>query len=363
MSMSAEEILLNCKKQFDFIKTDINVLLAYIQEMILHCREIDNSGYYEEQLKQLEKRVKDEIEDLKYADQYAKEVEGQVHVATERYHEIQRFAERKREMIADFKTEVFMLKKDVVKKEQEAIAKKLSESMFSSFEEMVNEFVSLQDTLDDKVLVKNYFDKYEAVLRNKSKEEIIEELKNHLTSEKESFKFIAKQMINSSIQLYDQDQDVVNAIKEDAKDFLQNSNEQNIFEDAKKFFVNSSRNAENEAIRKDNVIKIVKAIRDVGYIVNENNIRKIEEKNLILIHGEKVTGESADFAVRLDGSFIYNYEGFEGKEHDADADAFLQKLREQGIQSQDAFNKQYREPKYIAKNQQSLVNKKTKSDK
>ncbi|AHI52522.1 hypothetical protein [Spiroplasma culicicola] len=363
MSMSAEEILLNCKKQFEFIKTDINTLLAYIQELLEECHQIDNSNFYTEKLESLIKKVKDEILDLQKADDYAKEVEGQTHVATERYHEIQRYAERKRELIAEFKAEVFALKKDITVKEQDAMVKNLNDSLYNSFDDLKREIINFYETVDDRTIIQNYFNEFETVLRNKDKSQLLEIVANHLNEQKQSTKFITKQMINSSIQLYDNDKDVVNAIKDDAKVFLTESNDSNLFDQAKQFFIKASKSAENEAIRKDNVIKIVNAIRAVGYIVDENNIRKLEEKNLILIHGEKVTGETADFAVRLDGSFVYNYEGFEGHEHDVDADAFLQKLREQGIQSSEEFNKQYREPKYIAKNKAIINNKKTNSSK
>lgn len=363
MSMSAEEVLFSCKKQFDFIKTDIKALLAYIEELIKHCQEIDNSIFFQDKLQEYKKRVMDEIADLNQIEKYANQNTKDTHIAIERYHEIQKQVEKKRSAIADLKTEMYALKKDVVKKEQDTIARKVMEMLSTDYESLKNEIVNLQNNLDDKVLAKNYFEKNEAKLINQSKGEIISAINKYMIEIKESSKQIAKDIINQTINLYKDDQDLVNAIKNDAWDFLQNVNETNIFTEANKFVINASRNAEQEAVRKDAVIKIVKAIRDVGYIVNESNIRRVEEKNLILIHGEKVSGETASFAVRLDGSFVYNYEGFEGKEHDVDAKEFLKKLREEGIQSTEEFNKQYHEPKYIAKRNQMLQNKKKDSNK
>ncbi|ARU92179.1 hypothetical protein SCLARK_001721 [Spiroplasma clarkii] len=363
MSMSAEEILFNCQKQFNFIKTDIETLLEYIKELISHCQEIDNSKFYEEQLLKIKERVLNEINDLKSLEKSANEIKRETHVAVEKYHELQRMAEKKREAIAEFKTQIYNLKRDVVKKEQMAITKKLQEHLSLNYNDLKSEILNLQNSIDDKALVQKYLDSNEVKFINLTTSQIISKVNDYLVETKESIAYQAKEVVRQAIKLYEADEDLVKAIQTDAKEFLQNTNSENFSSATKQFLMNASKKAEQEAVRKDAVIKIVKAICEVGYIVIEENIRKIEEKNVILIHGEKVSGETASFIVRLDGSFVYNYEGFEGHEHDIDADSFLKKLHEQGVQSTAAFNKQYREPKYIAKRSEILKKKKSDSQK
>ncbi|QGS51603.1 hypothetical protein [Spiroplasma tabanidicola] len=360
MSMTAEEVLFNCKKQFDFIKTDIDTLLRYVKELLEQCRDIDNSSFFVEQFKEIEKVIKNEIEDLKISEEYVKEVETETHIAIERYHEIQRFAEQKRDKIAEIKARVLGLRKDVVKKEQETIAKNLYSSVYESFEQLKNILINSQKNIDDKTIMLNYLNDNEAVLKNFSKENIINKANSYISAQKESIKYLSKQVVNDIERNYSYDNDLIEAIEKEKIEYLNNLNEDNFIKNSKIFFSKVSKNIENESIRKDNVIKIINAIQATGYLVDENDIKKIKEKNLVLIHAVKETGESADFAVRLDGSFLYNYEGFEGHEHDADADAFLKKMREQGITSWEAFNKQYREPKYVSKNS-AIINSKKKS--
>ncbi|QBQ07375.1 hypothetical protein SGLAD_v1c01760 [Spiroplasma gladiatoris] len=359
MSMTAEEVLLNCKKQFDFINTEINTLLKYIQELILECKDIDNSNFFLEQFKELEKKVKYELEDFKKAQDYVDEVQEDTHVKTERYHEIQRFAERKRNSLADFKAEVLALRKDIVKKEQNTIAKKLNDSLFKNYEDLKISLIQQQKDVDTKTLVKNYFENNEEILKNKNHDQIVEIINNYIINEKQDVTVLAKEVISNTIKEYKEDNDILNSFKNDALELLKDLNQDNFFKKIKRFYSNSLKNIENEIVRKDNVKKIIQAIEDIGYHVNENNVRKIEEKNLIIIHAQKETGESADFAVKLDGSIVYNYEGFEGHEHDVDANDFLNKLKEYGINSSEAFNKQYREPKYVAKHKELIKNKKT----
>ncbi|QHX36388.1 hypothetical protein [Spiroplasma sp. BIUS-1] len=361
MSMTAEEILVNCEKQFGFIKKDIDALIKYIKELIGHCEQIDNSGFYKKQIEELLNRLTKEQEDLAQ-NTYEREISSDTHVAIETYHEIQRYAERKREVIADFKAQVFSFKKDVLIKEQENILKALDKNLFEDLSNLKDSLITKYENEEDKLYIKKMFEEKQHILINKKSNEIydfvLEELKNY----KASNDIIAKEIVSSSIDLYKEDRDLVESIRQEAQNFMGIKETKNFQEDIKNYFSKSSKIAEQEAVRKDNVVKIVNSIREVGYIVNEDNIRKLEEKNMILIHGEKPTGETADFAVRLDGSFIYNWEGFEGHEHDADAQAFLKKLKEFNLHSSDEFNKQYREPKYIAKNKQVFKNKNNNSN-
>lgn len=364
MSMSAQEVLLNCKKQFEFIKKDITAVLAYIQEAIDHCKQIDNSNFYSEKLKELEIRVKKELLDLKTADDYANELELEAHLKIQKYREIQRFIENKRKNIAKFKTEVFALKKDVVKKEQESIFLKLNTSSFDDYVTLKDKIINLYSNIDDKAIVKKFLLENEVLFLNKNYDEVVSNVNIFMTNKKQSTNYVMTDMINKSIKFYDDDPEMVTMLQDNIKMFEANTkdNERNLLNKINDFWHDSSKNIENEVVRKDCVVKIVKAIRDVGYIVKEDNIRKNKEKNLILIYGEKISGESASFAVRLDGSYVYNYEGFQGKEHDHDADQFLKKLYENGIQSTNSLKRQYREPKYIAKQKNQILNKKNKKN-
>ncbi|AGR41847.1 hypothetical protein [Spiroplasma diminutum] len=356
MSMTAEEILINCEKQFSFIKKDIDVLIKYIKELLVHCNQIDNSGFYQNQINELLEKINKEQIDLAQ-NTYERELSSDTHVAIETYHEIQRYAERKRESIADFKAQVYSFKRDVLIKEQENILKSLDKNSFDDLEIVRNDLIAKYKDDEDKILIRNIFDQNHHYLINFRGEKLYNFIFEKLKHIKASNKSISKEIIAKSIDLYSEDRDLVEAIRDESQLFMNLDNNGNFQENAKQYFIKSSKLAEQEAVRKDNVIKIVKAIREVGYVVNEENIRRIQEKNMILIHGEKLTGETADFAVKLDGSFVYNWEGFEGHEHDEDAQAFLNKLKEFNLHSSDEFNKQYREPKYIAKNKQIFKNK------
>ncbi|WP_339021169.1 hypothetical protein [Spiroplasma endosymbiont of Atherix ibis] len=359
--MTAKEILVNCEKQFSFIKKDINSLIKYIKELIEQCKQIDSSGFFKKQIEQiLEELTKEQIDLTKNT--YEREISSDNHVAIETYNEIQRYAERKREVIADFKTKVFCFKKDILEKEQENILKSLDKNIFEDITNFKNSLISNYSSSEDKLYIKNLFEKNEHILINKKGNELYDFILQSLKEHKSSNNSIVKEVVSSSIDLYKEDEDIVNSIKQDAKDFISKINLINLQNSIKDYFVKSSKIAEQEAVRKDNVIKIVKAIREVGYIVKEDNIRKIAEKNLILIHGEKLTGEAADFAVKLDGTFVYNWEGFEYHKHDIDAQSFLNKLKEFNLHSSDEFNKQYREPKYIAQNKKIIKNKNTNSN-
>ncbi|WP_342258604.1 hypothetical protein [Spiroplasma endosymbiont of Dioctria linearis] len=360
MSMSAEEILINCEKQFSFIKKDIDVLIEYIIELISHCEQIDNSGFYKKEIEKLLEELKKEEKDLA-RNTYERDLSTNTHVAIETYHEIQRYAERKRDTLAEFKVQVVSLKRDVLIKEQENILKVFTKDNFRDLISFKNELISKYKNEKDKLFIKEMFEKNQHRLINKKPEEIINLITEELKQFKTSNRVMSKEIVKNSIQLYKEDSDLLTAIKEQANKLISLKETKNYQKDIKDYFISSSKLAEQEAIRKDNVIKIVKSIREVGYIVKEENIRKIKEKNLILIHGEKLTGETADFVVKLDGSFVYNWEGFEGHEHDADAQAFLNKLKEFNLHSSKEFNKQYREPKYIAKNKQNINNKKNKN--
>ncbi|AGR40855.1 transcriptional regulator [Spiroplasma taiwanense] len=362
MSMSAEEILINCEKQFSFLKKDIEVLISYINELLAQCKKIDNSNFFQQQINYFLEKLKIENKEL-IENAFEKEISSDVHVEIEKYHEIQRFAEKKRNNITDLKTKIFLLKSDIIKKEQMQIKKSLEKNYFSNILDLKKQLIMNYKDDQDKLFIKKLFEDKEHLFINKKKDKILSYIFIELEKYKTSNKIIFEEIISNSIELYKDDQDVFAIVKNEMKLLSENKDNENINEIISKYLYNSSKLAEQEVIRKDNVLKIVNAIRKVGYIVNPNNIRKIKQKNLIIIHGEKITGETADFAVRHDGSFIYNWEGFEGRQHDEDAKAFIKKLKDFNIHASNEFNKQYREPKYIAKRKKVITENNTKKDK
>ncbi len=348
MSMSAQQVLLNCKKHFELIKKDLKLLLSYIKEEIEKCKMIDASNFHQEEINKLYKEVEKKLSDMSIADEMAKEVQKDEHIAIEQYNKINNYLERKRETIADLKTKVFIYKKDIVNTEQKFISNALINKSYASFQELVQGIIQSQVSTDDKILVKKFLIDNEVRLINLPKNDVIEEAKNYIFNQKQKTEHIINDVVKSSIEYIKDEEGMEDYLKDEVSTFKEVTNEQNLFRNVKSYFMNASKSTESELVRRDNVIKIVNAIRSIGYVVNPENIINKKEKNVIFIHGEKPSGETADFAVRLDGSFIYNYEGFENHDHDEDANDFMKKLKEFGLSSSEAYKKVYREPKYVA---------------
>lgn len=358
MSMTAEEILVNCQKEFSFIRKDLELLMMQVRKMLEDCKQLDNSKYFEEHIAKLEKEIMKTLKDLN-ENAYEKEVGSDTHVAIETYHEIQRYSERKRDEIANFKKEMYQFKQEVLVKEQSLIRKKLVEGKFESFETLSKAIVEEQKNSDDKIFVSGWLEKNKSLLINKNHSEIIELATNALTDDLNSAKGMTSRIINDTIKNYGSiDSEMVEAFKNEAKAFLENVNTSDVYSKAQEFLKVSSKKSEQVAVRKDNVIKIVKAIRNLGYVVSKEWIRELKDEGIILIHGEKVTGEYADFSVRMDGKFLINSEGFEKEDHDVELDSIISALRKEGLPATEAFKKQYREPAYVAKKGETKVVKK-----
>lgn len=349
MSMSAEEILVNCEKMFSFLRKDLEFLMNQIKKMLKECSEMDNSHFYEKDLEELNKKVQAMIKDLN-ENAFEKDMDKDTHVAIETYHEMQRYAERKREEIASFKTEIYKFKQEVVVQEQKQIQKALNSKSVSNFDDMIKEIVAMQKNSNDKMFIMSYLENNKSSLINESFSDVVLKSSNALQEDINSARGMASRIINQNISYYgEEDKEMVESFKDQAKEFLSTATNENIYEKAQEFLKQSAINAENVSIRKDNVRKIITGIRNMGYVVNADDIREIKEREVIVIHAEKVTGEYVDFAVRMDGKFLINSEGFSREDHDIELQSIVDELKKQGVASTEAFNKQYREPAYVAK--------------
>ncbi|WP_144416419.1 hypothetical protein [Spiroplasma litorale] len=357
--MTAEEILLNCEKHFSFIANEIDALILYIKKLLENCKNIDNSNFYEEKIKKLIEKLIEEKESFR-KNTIDRKMDKDTHVAIETYNEIQKYAERKRETLAELKFEAFALKSDIVKKEQEMILQSLNISGSENLESLEKELINSYNDDLSKVRIKNIFENKKELLINKNKNEIVLLIKQELTKQDDLNTFLKKEIISNAIELYKNDSETINLIKEEINNNLNDNSSYDKIKDTLKNFL---KKAEAETIRRDNINKIIKAITEIGYTVNENNIRKIKEKNIVIIHAVKEDGKSADFAIKFDGSIIYNWEGFENHDHDEDANLFLEKLRSFDLLHSKEFKKVYREPKFIEERKNKLKTNVLKKEK
>ncbi|ASP28666.1 hypothetical protein SCORR_v1c08940 [Spiroplasma corruscae] len=359
MSMTAEEILLNCEKHFSFIATEIESLIVYIKNLLANCKRIDNSKFYEDKILSLIDKLVKQKEDFK-KNTIDREMNKDTHIAIETYNEIQKYAEGTRDLLAELKLEAFSLKRDIVSKEQDMIFQSLNINKLNNLKELEHKLMISYEQDTDKLFIKNFFEDKKEVLINLNNEEVISLLKKSMVQENDYSKVIEKEIISSAIEIYKNDIETINILKEEMKNVLEKSNSRDTL---LRFYKNFLKRAENESIRRDNITKIIKAVTDIGYIVNENDIRKIKEKNIVVIHATNKDGKTADFAVKFDGSLIYNWEGFEEHEHDEDAKAFLKKLREYNILHSDEYKKVYREPNFIKEAKLKVKQKQDKKEK
>ncbi|WP_158500526.1 hypothetical protein [Spiroplasma turonicum] len=352
--MTAEEILLNCEKHFSFISNEIDSIINYVKKLLENCKKINNSDFYENKIDELIKKLIYEKEDFKNST-INRKLEKDTHIAIETYNEIQKLAERKRDLLVELKFQAFALKNDIVQKEQELIFKSLNINKDYGLKDLENTLINSQNDDYKKVKIQNYFANKKEILVNKSHEQIIELVNQELNTSETNEDILRKELVSNAIDLYKNDKESLDILKEEINK-LQTNNVQ----DLKKVFKDFLYKAEKETIRRDNINKIVEAIKSIGYFVDENNIRKIKEKNIVLIHAVKEDGKSADFAVKFDGSIIYNWEGFENHEHDEDAKAFLEKLRGFNIKHSEEYKKVYRKPDFDKVERTKLIIKKQK---
>ena len=82
----------------------------------------------------------------------------------------------------------------------------------------------------------------------------------------------------------------------------------------------------SENVRKNTIKSIVANITDKGFVVDKKNIRHIKDENMVKITALKPGGQFAEFNVKLDGSFIYKFDGYEGQACQKDIQPFLADL-------------------------------------
>lgn len=81
-----------------------------------------------------------------------------------------------------------------------------------------------------------------------------------------------------------------------------------------------------EAVRKETVKVISKAIKARGFIIPKGGIKLQREKNQVVIQAKKPSGETAEFTVMLDGHFVYKFHGYEGQACKNDIEPFMSDL-------------------------------------
>ena len=82
-----------------------------------------------------------------------------------------------------------------------------------------------------------------------------------------------------------------------------------------------------EKIRKETILAILKAIRDRGFIVDTKKNLKIDrDKNVVKLVALKPSGQRAEFEIRINGKFMYRFEGYEGTACNKDIEPFMDDL-------------------------------------
>lgn len=358
MSMSAEQVLVNCEKQFSFIKNDLNFVLSQIKAAITECEALDHSKSYKNDLIKCENKINESIEEINN-NAFNKSISSNTHMAIETYNRIQKYCERKRDEVVLFKMDVLKLKNNVLSKELELISKNIKTNNVSDFDNLLEEIIESHEDNNLKHILKVYFADNKTNLINKKLEEILI-IANEVIQNQKPIGERIKNILTETNKFFKNEHDEIKI-----QDIELNLINQNIdvYKNMKQFFKSSSMIMEQASIRKDNVIKLVNTIRKLGYIVEKENIRTIIEKNVVIIHAEKDTGEYADFAVQLDGHLLINSEGFEQNDHDKELKAIINELNSNGVWSIENIKKIYREPAYIAKKGQKRIVKKTNNSK
>jgi len=84
----------------------------------------------------------------------------------------------------------------------------------------------------------------------------------------------------------------------------------------------------SETVRKKTLKVIIECIESKGFIVDRKNIKLQRDKNQVYMVAKKVSGETAEFRVMLDGKFIYHFDGYEGQACQDDIQPFMKDLDE-----------------------------------
>ncbi|KAF5276137.1 hypothetical protein FQR65_LT16455 [Abscondita terminalis] len=299
MSMSATEILINCEKQLSLLEKEIDFSLSNIQKLIDKCKQIDNSNIFEDKLNQFILKFKNLKVELK-DNAFEKEISKVTHVAIEMHNEIKNFIYRKKE-------------------NQEFALSKTKSEILEIVKNDIDKFVSSENRLIENAI------------------------------------FDAKQKYGPI------DVDIIKGIDKYILE-LKNSPDTISAPQKVKLFEEKVYNyAENIITRKDNVIKIIKSIRKMGYIVTEEDVRKFEKENIVSINATKPSGETLQFAIQLDGKLLINSEGFEKEDHDIEFKNLIDEFKNNNLAASTPLEIKYREPKYVAKHQK--INKKENKNK
>ncbi len=82
-----------------------------------------------------------------------------------------------------------------------------------------------------------------------------------------------------------------------------------------------------EKVRKETIRVIVKAIRERGFVVDtKKNLKIDKDKNVVKLVALKPSGQRAEFEIRINGKFMYRFEGYEGTACNKDIEPFMDDL-------------------------------------
>ncbi|WP_338972845.1 hypothetical protein [Spiroplasma endosymbiont of Panorpa germanica] len=363
MSKSAKEVLLDYKRKVKHISDDINFLINTIKMIIASCEKIDNSDIYHEELNMLLKRLNEKQFELN-TNALDKKISKDVHTATETLKEINSYLNRQVDDVALIKQAALEIKAKVIKSEIEQTQINLKNNTYNSFREAVDKVLDSINDAESYNFLKKYVEENQNTLINVG----LNSIQAHLLQQAADFvvkpQSILSRVVNFQLEQFKDDPDLMDIIKANSKEVELSINENSTSEKIKAFLNETEHQIASEVIRKEVIIKIIQAIRNVGFVVNKSDVVRAKMGNKVMILAQKPTGETAQFAVDLDGSYIYNFEGYEGKEHDYDTDDFIQKLRDFGLATSEEFQTVYRKPNFVAKKESAIQNvnnkKKTK---
>ena len=126
-------------------------------------------------------------------------------------------------------------------------------------------------------------------------------------------------------------------IREEIKEYCRNKlRENNVSEFAiqdyfgtREVFSATYREIVKERTRNATLKAIIKAIRETGFVVDtKNNIKIDRKKDIVKMVAQKPSGQMAEFEVKLDGKFMYHFDGYEGGTCTNDIEPFLKILEE-----------------------------------
>ena len=84
-----------------------------------------------------------------------------------------------------------------------------------------------------------------------------------------------------------------------------------------------------ERIRAATLKAIIKAIRDIGFVVDtKRNIKIDRERDVVKMAAKKPSGQLAEFEIQLNGKFMYHFDGYEGGTCTNDIEPFIKVLDE-----------------------------------